>query len=224
MHRIHKTVFLTSLLTLPLLVFSQYSNLPTSTQNKIHRLNNKIDRSFRKFNAISKKDTTVKSFVFFYFNTMDTISKEELVDGSFLRRFKHSYYYYDDRNGKRKKYPYSYFCVFQEFIYSSKEKVIATTWDKRFVSTRNEHFHRLPCFDVLVEHIWNQKNLLVFNMHIANSICTYFIVNEQSEISVFYEERINGLPSGNYKVASMSEYLDDIGIDYLNARGARIKY
>jgi len=218
MQKIIKLSLLLFLLLWQFNAFSQYSGLPTSTQNKINRLNNKINRSFRKFNAFSQKDTSAQPFIFFQFGTMVAISKEELVDGSFLRRFKSSSYYYYDRNGKRKKYPYSFFNVFDAFIYSSKEKVIATFFDRRFESIKDENYQRLPCFDALVEHIWYQKNLLVFNMHIAN-VCTYFIVDEQSEISVFYEDRKDGI----FKVVSVSEYLDAVGIDYLNARGARIR-
>jgi len=230
MLKIIKTALLLFMLLWQINVFSQYSRLPTSIQKEINRLNEKINQSLSRYSAYSLEDTTVQLFTFFEFRIKDSISKNELINGSFLQKLNPIYFGY--RKGRCRHYPFEKYIDSlldaKTFIYSSEEKIIAMFNYHRkgkrryyFTSIDNENFiySRPPCFDALVEYIWNKKNLLVFWMHIGDGICTHFIVNEQSEVSVFYEDRKNG----NYKVVPVSEYLDEIGIDYLNARGGRIK-
>ena len=227
MLKIIKHIFLIFILIMPLFVFSQYSVLPISTQKEINRLNEIINKSLRKYKAFSNKDTTVQLFTFFQFRIMDTISKNELVDGSFLQKLNPLYVCYrKGRSYPPKKYTDSLLSA-TTFIYSSEKKVTAIFKDHRthkpkcsFVSIEDKNFGRPPYYDALVKHIWDKKNILVFfGVDILRDISTFFIVNEQLEILVFYENRKNG----NYKVVPIREYLDEIGIDYLNARGGRIR-
>jgi hypothetical protein len=156
---------------------------------------------------------------------MDTISKNELVDGSFLQKLNPTYVAYRKGRGyPPRKYTDSLLFA-TTFIYSSEKKVTAIFKDHRthrpkcsFVSIKDKNYIRPPYYDALVKHIWDKKNLLVFQIHIGDG-STYFLVNEQSVISVFYEDG----KDGNIKVVSVKEYLDEIGIDYINARGTRIR-
>jgi len=209
MQKIVKHIFLIFILILPLFVFSQYSVLPISTQKEINRLNEIINKSLRKHKTFSSSDTAVQLFTFFRFRIMDTISKNELVDGSFLQKLNPTYVAYRKGRGYLpKKYTDSLLSA-TTFIYSSEKKVIAIFTNHcthrpkcSFVSIEDKNYIRPSYYDALVKHIWSQKNLLVFNMHIAN-ICTYFIVNEQLEISVFLEES-----DGQYNVLSIKEFVE----------------
>jgi len=228
--KINEIALLFLLFFLKIAAFSQYSALPESIQREINRLNEIINKSLKEYDAYSIEDTTVQLFTFFEFRIMDSISKNELIDGTFLKKLNPIYIF--SRKGGCRRYSSKEnkdsLLHTNTFIYSSKEKAIA--WFgyyhkcKRkcyFISIDNVYkiYSRPQCFDALVEHIWNKKNLLVFRLDIGDGICTHFIVNEQSEVLIFYEDRIDG----NYKVVTVSEYLDEIGIDYLNARGGRIR-
>lgn len=67
-----------------------------------------------------------------------------------------------------------------------------------------------------MKHFWNQKNLFIFSgTPILIDPNTYFIVNEQSEIFVLFNE-IDGpcewyrsdYPDGHYKVLPIKEFID----------------
>ena len=149
-----------------------------------------------------------------------------LVDGSFLQKLKPIYHYYSKGCRYPTKKITDSLLLAETFIYSSEKKVIAMFKYHRmcrkkyyFAGMENKWYSRPMCFDALVKYIWDKKNLLVFKIMLMENNCTYFIINEQLEIAVFYEDKRNG----NYYVVPVSEYLDKVGIDYLNARGARIK-
>ena len=221
---------------LPLHVFSQYSFLSTATQKEVHRLNEIINKALKKYKTYSIEDTTTQLFILYNFRIMDSISKNELLDGSFLQKLIPVYIGYikgrhnpTDPNQKYKDTLLSS----TTFIYYSEKKDFAlfrdyTYYKRIFVRYKNENYYRPHVFDEVVKRLWNKKNLFIFDgTPILGDCNTYFIVNEQLEIFVLFNEfdvpckmsRSNE-PDGHFKVLPIKEFIDKHWDRFLKRNGS----
>lgn len=231
MQKLFTTVLLVLMLVLPLFAFSQNPALQTIHQNDIDVLNCKMQKSLKKCKCYSKKDS-VQLFTFFSFLTMDTISKEEYEDGSFLQKLTPIFGYQYDirldhidtiskefedgyviRNIKDNKYYYfskskkdSLLSAYH-FIFSKKRNIIATFsgHDNRFICRKKgKESYYTKLYTELIKSIWDKENLFVFQMIEKRSGHYFFIVNEQLEISVFHYD----FNDENYKILPIKEFID----------------
>jgi len=237
-------------LTIPLLVFSQYSDLPIKNQKNIEVLNNELQRKLEKYKGYSNKDS-VKLFTFFELRPTDSIFKEDFLDGTFLKKLKHDLAHYgyeiftpDSLQWFWKEYHklpramgdslYRKYHTFfipinrdtllkaHSFIYSKKKKDMAhyDYFKRRFLNTRKalkkEFTHRsvtnrFPYFEELMKYVWDKESLFVFRMMVKKTD-TFFIINEQLEFFVFFQEHdgdYNFLkPDGHYVVLPIKEFID----------------
>ena len=228
-----KHILLIFILILPLHVFSQYSFLSTATQKEVHRLNEIINKALKKYKTYSIEDTTTQLFILYNFRIMDSISKNELLDGSFLQKlmpinlcYRKYRYNPTDPNPKCK----DTLLYATTFIYYSDEKEIASfSYHKKvFVRYKNENYYRPHIYDEVVKLLWNKKNLFIFDgTPILGDCNTYFIVNEQLEIFVLFNEfdvpckmsRSNE-PDGHFNVLPIKEFIDQYWDRFLKRNGS----
>jgi hypothetical protein len=182
------------MLALPLHLFSQYLDLPIINQKGINRVNKKVNKSFNKFKRLATEDS-LKLITFYQLNTWDTISSEEFGNGYFLKKLSHFYCQY-----RSKKKPW--LCV-DSYICSSDKKVIAIFDNIDCCFEYLGILYALPSFYDFIEYIWDKPNHFVFRMASITNFSTFFMVNEQFEISVFYEES-----NRRYNVLPLKEYVD----------------
>jgi len=214
----NKIASLFLLLILPIQAFSQYSLLPASTQKEIDRLNEKINKALKKYKTYSIEDTTAQLFIFYEFRIMDSISKNELLDGSFLQKLKPAFLCYPKGRYHPPKECKDTLLSANISIYYSDEKEIAlfSYHKKRFVRYKNENYIRPHIYDELVKHFWNKKNLFIFSgVQILGDINTYFIVNKQLEVFVLFKETDGPCkmfpidePDRDFKVLPIKEFID----------------
>jgi len=197
------------MLVLPLFAFPQNPALQTLNQNDINVLNYKMQKSLKKCKCYSKKDS-VQLFTFFTLFAMDTISKEEYEDGSFLSKLTHKYGYFYKNNPNISYSDYhkkDSLIAAYHFIFSKKRNIIATFsgHDNRFICRKKgkESFYT-KLYTELIKSIWDMENLFVFQMIEKRSGHYFFIVNEQLEISVFHYDSNNK----NYKILPIKEFID----------------
>ena len=84
MIKINKITLLLLLLFFQMQVFSQYFDLHIQNQKDYTVLIKKIQRKYKCSQWFSKKDTALKLIAIFNLRALDSISKEEFIDGSFL--------------------------------------------------------------------------------------------------------------------------------------------
>lgn len=205
MNKIRKIVLLLFMLIMPLLAFSQYAFLHANTQKEIDRLNEKINKALKKYKTYSIEDTTTQLFIYYHFRIKDPISKNELATGSFLQKLDPVYLSYPKSKFPAKKYKDSLLLATIS-IYSIKEKEIAlfNYQDKVFIRYKDENYHRPQCYDAFVKHFWGKKNLLVFfGFDVLGDVDSFYFVNEQSEVFVFFNDDDN-----SYKTLPVKEFID----------------
>lgn len=198
------------MLVLPLFVFSQNPALQILNQNDIDALDSKMQNSLKRCHCFSKKDS-IRLFTFFTLFAMDTISKEEYEDGSFLNKLTHGYNYFyinhpyvTESNYLKKD---SVLCCSYHFIFSKKRDLIATfsEHDNRFICRKKGHdsfYSKL--YTELIRCIWDKENIFVFQMIEKRSGFYFFIVNEQLEISVCCYDFNNK----KYTILPVKEFID----------------
>jgi hypothetical protein len=86
----NKIALLLLLLFLQIPIFSQFSDLPIQNQSDYNLLNKVIQRKYKCSQWFSKKDTTLKLITIFNTQAIAPISKEEFIDGSFLKKLEYS--------------------------------------------------------------------------------------------------------------------------------------
>jgi hypothetical protein len=125
MKKLNKIILLLFILLWKINVFSQFSDLPIQNQKGYKLLDEEIQKSFRNSKSFSYKDTSLRLFMVFNLHTIDTITKEEYTDGSFLKKLKYEYVY--DNKNKNKSYdpPKDSIVYAGITVYSSKINSIA---------------------------------------------------------------------------------------------------
>ena len=226
------------ILILPFFAFSQYALLPESTQKEVHKLNEIINKALKKYKTYSIEDTTAQLFIFYRFRIMDSISKNELLDGSFLQKLIPTYTLSRPRRPKGRRFPVKEYkdtlLSATISIYYSDEKEIALlnlfNYRKGFVRYKNENYYRPQIYDELVKHFWNKKNLFIFSgTPILGDCNTYFIVDEQLEVFVLFNE-LDGVckmfpkdkPDENFKVLPIHEFIDKYWNRFSKKNGNRL--
>jgi hypothetical protein len=239
MLKINKIALLLFMLIGQINVFPQFYDLHIQNQKDYKILNRKVQRSFKCSRLFSRKDTTLKLFVTFRLHTTGTISKEEYTDGSFLEKLT---YYYRDYNDKNKDYfiePKR--MVAGNFSVVSKEKAVAIFYypygrfvsDKKFYElelkgsngnnsyaeyceNRKNQSSKFPHSKELLNYIWDKGNLFIFRME-EKHYDTYFIINEQLEIFVFFKES-----DEQYKVLPIKEFIDKYWDRFFKEKGGML--
>ncbi|MCL1968351.1 MAG: hypothetical protein FWF65_02115 [Bacteroidetes bacterium] len=79
-------------------VFSQFYDLPIRNQENYKLFYEEIQKSFRNSKSFSNKDTSLRLLMVFNLHPIDTITKEEYTDGSFLKKLKYDYVYNKSKN------------------------------------------------------------------------------------------------------------------------------
>jgi len=207
------------IVVLPLLVFSQNPTLQILNQKEIDVLNEQLQKSLKKCKCYSKKDT-IQMFTVFRLFSKDTISKEEFIDGSFLRRLTHEFWFYykNQPNISYSNYHKKDSTLFaSHFIFSSKGKLIATSPEyirrsnyrylvpnlsRRFICSKKQDTSH---FAELLKYVWGKEDVFIFRINeYVHPFYPYFIVNEQLEINVFYKTNSN-----NYEIVPIKEFIDN---------------
>jgi len=233
--KINKTTLLLLLLFLQIQVFSQFADLPIQNQKDYNVLNKKIQRKYKCSQWFSKKDTSLKLIAVFKLHAIASISKEEFIDGSFLKKLEYSYipeykHKFKDRDFRLPQKP----IPVGNFRVSSKEKTVAVfsyeymkfmefkKIDKEYYEKffKKSFYENKPyeeyCeirksntitsnskakFDALLNYIWDKGNLFIFQLE-KTRYDTYFIINEQLDIFVFFKD-----PNGYYTVLTIKEFV-----------------
>jgi len=235
MFKTHKITLWLLLFFLQIQVFAQFADLPIQEYKRYYKgniilnykvLERKIQRAYKHSSLFSSKDTTLKLLVYFRLYTNDPISKEEYLDGTFLKKLHYSNIRY---RGKIRRWTIPKSIVRGEIYVYSKEEVVAffSYSYKRFISPQEFYeIHKKtinPAFNInsyeewieyrknswwnntfvnLVNYIWDKGKLFIFQLA-GIGIDTYFIINEQLEISVFFEES-----DEQYNVLPIKEFVE----------------
>jgi hypothetical protein len=214
--KINKIAFFLLLLFLQIQIFSQFADLPIQNQKDYKLLNEEIQKVFKNSKCFSYMDTTLRLFTVFNLRTTDTITKEEYIDGSFLKKLRY-YYFYDYKN-RNKSFtpPKDSIVVAYIAVYATDKHFIANfSYDyKRFFNRRKSKEYdkydiilwkklcaksREECEEISIYnttssfgfyHEWRKYMWDKGNFFIfrvpEKKHNVYFIINEQLEIFVFY--------------------------------------
>ena len=222
MQTISKNFSLLLLLLLPIYIFSQNNALQIPDNKDINLHIQEIQKSIKKCKCCKKKDT-FRLFTFFELFATDTIYKEEFEDGSFLKKLGYTYYY---RPSEIKSIPIlerKYFLSYKEgytlgsvhYLCLKDKKVIARfSYRSRSFKCYKEPF---DCFYIkeLIRHVWDREYLFIFRMSNKPGD-TYFIVNEQFEVYVFFNDY-----DSYYNMLPINEFIDKYWERFSREKGWR---
>jgi len=231
MLKFNKIISLLLLFTLQIQVFSQFSDLPIQNQKDYNVLIKKVQRKYKCSQWFSKKDTRL--IVIFKLQAVASISKEEFIDGSFLKKLEYTYAHnYKFRFRARDLHPFLKPIPFGRIGIYSKEKTVAIfpydfmkfVQPQKFAKKYYEKILKTSYGNISYEeyceihesitsifkteqkalrnYIWDKGNLFIFQLREYD---TYFIINEQLEIFVFFNESDEGY---RYKVLPIKEFID----------------
>ena len=229
MKKINKIALLLFMLLWQINIFSQFYDLPIQNQKDYKILNRKVQRAFKCSRLFSKKDTTLRLFATFRLHTTNTISKEEYADGAFLKKLTYYYREYNDKDKdhfiepkrmvagnfsvvSREKavaifdYPYGRFISDEKFYELRIKGFNGNNSYKEYCENRKNLSSIFPHSKELLKYIWDKGNLFIFQLA-EKHYDTYFIINEQLEIFVFFNET-GEFSNYKYNVLPIKEFID----------------
>jgi len=248
MTKINKIVSLLLLMSLQISAFSQYANLPIQNQKDYNVLIKKIQRKYKCSQWFSKKDTRL-IVIFKLQAVAPISKKEFIDGSFLKKLEYTCAHNYKYRFRARDLHPFLKPIPFGRIGIYSKEKVVAIfpyeymkfvefkKFDKKYYEKiLKERFYQNKSYeeyceirksttstikarsDALRNYIWDKGKLFIFQLE-ENQYDNYFIINEQLEIFVFFNESDEGY---SYKVLPIKEFMDKYWDRFSKKNGSRL--
>jgi hypothetical protein len=120
MKKMQKVFLSLLMLVLQINLFSQFYDLPIQYQKDYIWFDKEIQKSFKDSKSFSHKDTSLRLFTVFYLHPIDTITKEEYTNGSFLKKLRYGYVLDYKNKNKSSVLPKDSIVYANITVYSSK--------------------------------------------------------------------------------------------------------
>ena len=125
MKKINTITLLLFLLIWQINAFSQFYDLPIQNQKDYRWLDEEIQKTYKKSKSFSHKDTSLRLFMVFNLHPVNTITKEEYTDGSFLTKLRYDYVYDYKNKNKSSALPKDSIVYANITVYSSEKNFVA---------------------------------------------------------------------------------------------------